>query len=76
MSFPYRRGTTNTAEALRVMRETLFTTSRGDRESVRDVGIVITDGRSNDKQKTFEEAVKNREAGIQMLSVAINLQVN
>jgi collagen type VI alpha len=75
MSFPYRRGTTNTAQALRVMRETLFSAARGNRPNARDVGIVITDGRSNDKEQTFKEAVKNREAGIQMLSVAVNLQV-
>lgn len=40
-------GYTNTAEALMVTRKTFFTSQRGNRESARDVVVLVTDGLDN-----------------------------
>ena len=52
----YTRGTTNTAEALRYSRETMFTSNNGERDGVPNIMIVITDGGSNNKEETLEQA--------------------
>ena len=52
----YKRGTTNTAEALRYSRETMFTVANGDRSSAPNIMVVITDGGSNNKKETLEQA--------------------
>ncbi|ELU05673.1 hypothetical protein CAPTEDRAFT_217523 [Capitella teleta] len=67
----YREGSTNTADALRVMRETMFTERNGDQPAARNIGILMTDGRSNDEAKTWEEALKTRAAGIDLISIGI-----
>lgn len=36
----------------------MFTAANGDRESSPNIVVVITDGGSNDKYKTIEEAFK------------------
>ena len=43
----YTRGRTNTADALRMVREQLLVAAQGDRELVPDVLLVFTDGQSN-----------------------------
>lgn len=43
-NIPYIRGSTNTADAIKAMHETMFTTKNGDRPGIPNVGIVITDG--------------------------------
>ena len=44
----------------RMMRNQMFNGNNGDRPDVRNVGIIFTDGRSNSKQETFNEAVATR----------------
>lgn len=75
ISFPYNGGTTNTAEALRIMSEAMFSPQGGDRSNVRNVGLVITDGESNDRVKTFSQAVAARDQGIDLLALGINIKV-
>ena len=53
----------------------MFTSNNGDRSGYRNVGVVITDGESNDRARTFREAVSNRNKGIEMISVGIGLKV-
>ena len=45
LSMMYVDGTTNTANAISVMRTDAFNTGNGDRVSRPNVGVVITDGR-------------------------------
>lgn len=34
-------------------------------------GIILTDGRSNNEEKTWNEAMKTRDAGIHLIAVGI-----
>ena len=45
LSMMYVDGTTNTANAISVMRTDAFNTGNGDRVNRPNVGVVITDGR-------------------------------
>ncbi len=67
----YLRGSTNTASALRYLRETMFTDSNGDRTAARNVAILITDGQSNDHTRTVQEAMKVRDSGIHMFVAGV-----
>ena len=42
-------GTTNTASALRLLRDEMFTPERGDRPDNINVAILLTDGKSDDR---------------------------
>jgi collagen type VI alpha len=53
-AIPYSRGTTNTAEALKLLRTEVFQTRNGDRGDLRNVGILLTDGGSNDFSETLK----------------------
>ncbi len=72
----YRRGTTNTADALRLLRTEAFQTAHGDRPNLRNIAVVFTDGGSNNFNMTLEEAYKARAAGITILVVAISGWLN
>ena len=74
LSFPYSRGTTNTASALSTMRS-MFDKSGSQRDKFRKVGILITDGESNNREDTFQEAVTTRGENITLLSVAVDIKV-
>lgn len=76
VSFPYRRGGTNTAAALRAMRTKMFRSETGDRPNIQNIGILITDGKSASKEATFKEAVSNRQAGIHMISIGVGVSNN
>lgn len=67
-----RRGT-NTASALRYLHSNMFTnSSAGDRGGVDNVGIVITDGRSNiNRGSTIREASSAKSKGIQLITVGV-----
>ena len=67
----FQSGTTNTAEALRVAREQMFTSANGDRPGRNNVIILFTDGSSDDMEKTLAEAKLTRLAGINILVVAV-----
>ena len=54
----------------------MFTPDNGDRANVRNIGIIVTDGESNDRDMTFTEAAAARENGIDLLAVAINMRVS
>ncbi|KAL5006010.1 hypothetical protein ScPMuIL_017168 [Solemya velum] len=59
---PYIYGSTNTADGLLTMRTDMFEASRGNRDGVPNVAILITDGLSNiNAQRTVPEAIRARE---------------
>ncbi len=59
--------------AIKSMRDELFTTSRGDRSNVNNIGVVMTDGRSNDEMQTWEEAMKTRAARVSQTACQFNI---
>ena len=73
---PYTAGTTNTAEALRVVQEQMFTTANGSRSDRNNVAVLFTDGGSNNFAETLMRAREAKAAGISILVVAITNWVN
>ncbi|XP_021375359.1 uncharacterized protein LOC110464458 isoform X7 [Mizuhopecten yessoensis] len=70
---PYIYGSTNTADALRTMRN-MFNAADGDREDVPNICIVITDGVSNiNSRRTIPEADKARDVDIHIYAIGIGL---
>ena len=53
----------------------MFTADNGDRPNVPNMGIVITDGRSNDPNATKMEAAAARAKGITMVAVGVGPNV-
>ena len=72
----YTRGTTNTASALRLVRQQVFRRQGGDRPDLRNIVVLMTDGGSNDFAETLKEARLAREAGITIVTVGIKHWVN
>ena len=57
----YMRERTNTADALKMVMEQMYTKENGDRDDARDVVFIITDGNSNVNQEdTIQRAVEVR----------------
>lgn len=57
----YIYGSTNTADALQVMREDMFIRSRGDRSDAPNICVLLTDGISNiNSRRTIPEAEQTR----------------
>ena len=77
LNYYHKGGSTNTQEALRVMRQDIFTFNRGDRSGVRNVAILISDGESNvNKFNTVREAEQARNAGIELFTVASGANID
>lgn len=67
---------TNIADALRMLRESIFN-GNGDRAGVENVGIVITDGRSNIQSfDVANQARRTRDAGIRLLVIGIGNSID
>lgn len=70
----YTYGSTNTAGALKVMRNTMFTKQNGDRDNVRNIAVVVTDGVSNiNSRQTVMEAEKAKIADIHIYAIGVGL---
>lgn len=70
----YMAGSTNTAGAIQVMRNEMFTKENGAREKASKVGIIITDGVSNiNYHRTIPEAERARDNGIVLLAIGVGL---
>ncbi|XP_060073208.1 collagen alpha-1(XII) chain-like [Ylistrum balloti] len=67
---PYAYGTTNTADAIRFVRENGFTDERR-REGVAHIIIVLTDGLSRDQTMTKQESELARSQGIYLFAIGI-----
>ena len=71
---PYIYGSTNTADAIEMMRTVMFTPRNGDRSGVPNVGVIITDGISNiNSQRTIPEAEYARDEKIHIYAIGIGL---
>ena len=77
-NIPFLGTSTNTPEAIRYMRTTMFTPQNGDRSSAPNVAIIITDGVPrvpNDvneaRRLTLQEANLARRQGINMFTIGI-----
>ncbi|KAI4875292.1 hypothetical protein NFI96_022562 [Prochilodus magdalenae] len=68
-TFPYRGGSTNTGKAMTYVREKIFVTSRGARDNVPRVMVLITDGKSSD---SFKDAASNlRNSDVEIFAVGV-----
>lgn len=69
--------TTYTGEGLRFLRERVFVEALGDRPGVPNIGIVITDGKSNIREnETAIEADRTKRAGTRLIAVGITNQID
>lgn len=72
---PYIYGSTNTADALRVMRTEMFTLAHGDRPNADNVAVLIADGVSNfiNAQYTVPEAEAAKADSIHIFGIGVGL---
>ena len=68
---PYASSTTDTAAALRYLWDNMFTPAGGSRSHARKLGVLMTDGDSDDSEATEREAALVHEEGIHMIVLAI-----
>ena len=74
MNFPYTLdGRTMTNEALESLHMRMFKHINGDRDAYDNVVLLFTDGRSADRERTWQEAVKARKAGIHLIVVLLGV---
>lgn len=72
----HTRGDTYTDSALRYLHNNMYTRSRGDRERVKNVALLITDGASKEPERTLTEARAARKKGIHMLVAGVGNWLN
>ncbi|KAK3591356.1 hypothetical protein CHS0354_040317 [Potamilus streckersoni] len=70
-NIPYKRGTTNTGQALKDLYSSMFTVANGDRPSIPNIAIVVTDGQSTNHLSTVNEAQSARNHGITVFAVGV-----
>ena len=75
LNLRYTGGKTNTAEALRVARTEMFTNANGDRSDKPNIIILLTDGKSNNRDVTLLEALECRKDGIHIVSIGVGSSV-
>ncbi|KAL3856133.1 hypothetical protein ACJMK2_015326 [Sinanodonta woodiana] len=62
---------TDTFDALSVLRTEHFSSINGDRSDVPNIAIRLTDGESGDMERTRNEAKLTREAGVSIFAIGI-----
>ena len=68
-------GDTNIADAIKITRESMFTTRNGDRPDIPNVAIIITDGISNiNSRRTIPEANKAKTGGIRIFAIGVGVE--
>lgn len=68
---------TNTQQGLIEMQDVQFQPGHGDRDGIRNIAIILTDGESKVKpERTIPEAERAREAGIDIISIGIGSSIN
>ncbi|CAG2240776.1 COL6A [Mytilus edulis] len=72
----YKTGATKTGPAIKFMTTNSFSTAAGHRTGVPKIGIVITDGKSNDQANTLAESKKARSSGIQLIAIGVGDGIN
>ena len=77
LSFGRVGGRTNTAAALRLLRQEVYRSAGGDRAGVPNIGVVLTDGNSNvQRELTSSEARLARQDGIELYAVGVSDKVD
>ena len=69
-------GGTNTARAIRYIRDVGFSRSNGGRDDARRVAVILTDGRSASMKATKSQSRKAHRMGIEMYAIGIGDWVN
>ncbi|KAK6961154.1 collagen alpha-1(XIV) chain, partial [Biomphalaria glabrata] len=70
----YNFGSTNTAEALEIMRNVMFSPEKGDRADVSNIAIVLTDGVSAvNAERTVPNARLAHDDGIHIFTIGVGL---
>lgn len=70
----YIYGSTNMADALKILRKEMFTTKNGDRPEINNIALFLTDGISNiNSRQTVPQAQLAKEDGITIYGVGIGL---
>lgn len=72
-TIPYDSGGTNTHLALKYARETSFSYARS---GISKIAVVITDGQSNSRSETLDEASRLRNSGVIIFSVGVGSGVD
>ncbi|XP_025106489.1 collagen alpha-3(VI) chain-like isoform X11 [Pomacea canaliculata] len=76
-SIPYDYGYTHTAHALRRTRTEIYNVLNGDRATVPNLVVIVTDGESNiNPQETLPEAARIKRDGTTIITVAVGLSSN
>ena len=78
-NLPYSSGSTNTAAAINLLRQSGFTSSNGGRpqsQAIPRVGVIITDGYSNSYSTTVTAAQNAHDSDITLFAVGIGSNVN
>ena len=77
ISFLLERGRTNTAKALRSVAYNVFNSNAGDRNGVRDVVVIVTDGNSNvEHDYTIDRANSLKNNGVSMYAIGVGEHVD
>lgn len=72
-------GNTNTGEALRIARDYSFATRQGgrpDNPTIPQIAVVITDGNSQESDKTAKQAKLTHEAGITVFAIGVGNEIS
>jgi collagen type VI alpha len=72
----YVRGTTNTSSAFHYVRTVMFTSMAGDRPTVPNYIVLVTDGGSNNHQQTAQEAWLAKMANIHCIVIGTGTWIN
>jgi len=77
LAFSKAAGATNTQDAIRMSTQEAFTQPKGDRNGVKNILVVVTDGRSTVQPgNTLPQADNARKQGVEIFSVGIGPEVN
>lgn len=68
-------GTTNTADGLKLMRTEVFSKD-SDRPGVRDVALLITDGKPTNRDKTMAEVAEVKKDNIEVFVVGVTDEID
>ncbi|KAK7493781.1 hypothetical protein BaRGS_00014922 [Batillaria attramentaria] len=72
----YHAGNTHTDEALQFVRQNAFTKAHGDRDRVANILIVMTDGKSNNKQATLTQARQIHNSNMNIFAIGVGSNVD
>ena len=74
---PYVGGNTNTTGGVRLMRQQIFKRANGDRQDVRNVAILITDGiPTREVDELPPEVQRNKALGVHFVAVGVTDKVS